>query len=78
MAYTRRVKEAAIGMMLPPNSQSLSQISERTKIPESTLKKWREEVRHSGKAAPSGETATEEWSRRDKRSYVLERMLSSV
>ena len=33
MAYTRRVKEAAISMMLPPNSQSLSQISERTQIP---------------------------------------------
>jgi len=41
MAYTRRVKEAAISMMLPPSNQSLAQISERTQIPESTLKKWR-------------------------------------
>jgi transposase-like protein len=72
MAYTRRVKEAAISMMLPPNNQSLSQIQERTRIPESTLKKWREEVRRSGKAAPSGETETEEWSSRDKFLIVVE------
>ena len=72
MAYTRRVKEAAISMMLPPNNQSLAQIQERTRIPESTLKKWREEVRRSGKAAPSGETETEEWSSRDKFLIVVE------
>lgn len=77
MAYTRRVKEAAINMMLPPSNQSLAQISERTQIPESTLKKWREEIRQSGRAAPSAETAAEEWSSRDKFLIVVETLTKS-
>lgn len=53
MAYTRRIKEAAIRMMLPPENTALRQISETLGISEATLKKWRQELRANGHAAPA-------------------------
>ena len=42
MAYTRRIKETAIRMMLPPENTPLKKIGETLGIPEGTLKKWKQ------------------------------------
>lgn len=48
MAYTRRIKETAIRMMLPPENTPLKKIGETLGIPEGTLKKWKQELRVNG------------------------------
>ena len=72
MAYTRRVKEAAIRMMLPPESKPLSKISETLGIPLGTLKKWQQELRASGHAAPANDDPADQWSSKDKFLIVVE------
>ena len=72
MAYTRRVKEAAIRMMLPPENATLRQISETLGISEATLKKWRQELRANGHAAPANNEPADQWSSRDKFLIVME------
>ena len=74
MAYPRRVKETAIRMMLPPENKSISQIQETLGIPEATLKKWRQELRANGHAAPANDEPADQWSSRDKFLIVLETM----
>ena len=74
MAYTRRVKEAAIRMMLPPENTALRQISETLGISEATLKKWRQELRANGHAAPANNDPADQWSSRDKFLIVTETM----
>lgn len=61
MAYTRRVKETAIRMMLPPDSVALSRISETLGISLGTLKKWRNELRANGYAAPAKKDPADQW-----------------
>lgn len=72
MAYTRRVKEAAIRMMLPPESKPLTKIGETLGIPLGTLKKWQQELRVSGHAAPANDDPAEQWSSKDKFLIVVE------
>ena len=72
MAHTRRVKEAAIRMMLPPENATLRQISETLGISEATLKKWRQELRANGHAAPANNEPADQWSSRDKFLIVME------
>ena len=61
MAYPRRIKEAAIRMMLPPENKSISQIEQTLGIAETTLKKWRQELRANGHAAPANNEPAEQW-----------------
>lgn len=72
MAYTRRIKETAIRMMLPPENTTLRQISETLGISEATLKKWRQELRANGHAAPANNDQADQWSSRDKFLIVME------
>lgn len=72
MAYSKEIKAAAIKMMLPPSSKTLTLINEQTNIPIATLAKWREELRKNGHAAPGGEEQSEKWSSRDKFLIVVE------
>lgn len=72
MAYTRRVKEAAMQMMLPPENKALAKISETMGIPLGTLKKWQQEIRAAGYAAPANDDPAEQWSSKDKFLIVVE------
>ena len=72
MAYTKRIKETAIRMMLPPENTTLRQISETLGISEATLKKWRQELRANGHAAPANNDQADQWSSRDKFLIVME------
>ena len=74
MAYTKRVKEAAIRMMVPPENKSLSKISEMLGLPLSTLKKWRQELRTKGHAAPANDEPADQWNSRDKFLIVVATM----
>ena len=74
MAYTRRVKETAIRMMLPPENVALSKISETLGVAPATLKKWRNELRANGYAAPANEEPADQWSSQDKFLIVVETM----
>ncbi len=72
MAYSRKIRESVIKLMLPPNSMSNAEIHNQTNIPEGTLEKWREELRRNGHAAPSSDSPAEQWSSRDKFLIVME------
>jgi len=72
MAYSKEFKQSIVIKMLPPNNQSLVQIQKESGVPEGTLKKWRNEMRKNGFAAPSGEKQSEQWSTRDKYLIVVE------
>ncbi len=72
MAYTRRVKEAAIRMMLPAESRPLAKVGETLGIPLGTLKKWQQELRASGHAAPANEDPADQWNSKDKFLVVVE------
>jgi len=58
--------------MLPPESQRISEIHQETGIPQSTLKKWKAEIKKKGFAAPNGKQQSEKWSTRDKFLIVVE------
>lgn len=72
MAYTRRVKEAAIRMIMPPENKPLTRIGETLGIPLGTLKKWQQELRASGHAAPANDDRADQWSSKDKFLIVVE------
>ena len=79
MAYSDKVKETAIRMMLPPENRSIMDISESIGIPRTTLIHWRKELRAKGHTVPSSGQKPERWSSRDKFAIVLETMpLSEV
>lgn len=72
MAYSKKIKEAAIKMMLPPENRSISQIGQVLGIAETTLKKWRQELRANGHAAPANDEPADQWSSQDKFLIVME------
>jgi len=74
MAYTRRIKETAIRMMLPPENTPLKKIGETLGIPEGTLKKWRQELRENGHSMPDSDPTPDKWSSKDKFIIVTETM----
>jgi len=59
-------------MMLPPESKPLSKISETLGIPLGTLKKWQQELRASGHAAPANDDPADQWNSKDKFLIVVE------
>ena len=55
MAYTRRIKETAIRMMMSPENRPLAKIGEMLRIPVGTLKKRQQDLSDSGHAAPTND-----------------------
>jgi len=74
MAYTRRIKETAIRMMLPPENTPLKKIGETLGIPEGTLKKWKQELRVNGHTLTESDPKSDKWSSQDKFLIVTETM----
>ena len=58
--------------MLPPENKSISQIEQTLGIAETTLKKWRQELRANGHAAPANNEPAEQWNSQDKFLIVME------
>jgi len=70
--YTKEFKEAAIARMIPPNNESIKNISEELGISEQSLYKWRQKARIEGNATPGNGQTSERWSSEDKFLIVLE------
>lgn len=70
--YSKEFKDSIIKQMLPPTSKLVRILSEETGVSEQTLYKWKRKAKSSGKAAPSGDGSTEQWSSEDKFLIVLE------
>lgn len=71
-SYSNEFKEKIVLRMLPPNNESLANISKETGISFKTLTNWRQKIRMSGQAAPAGTKQSERWSSQDKFLIVME------
>jgi transposase-like protein len=70
--YTEEMKESIIKRMMPPNNESVGQISQETGITEPTLYKWRKEARLAGNPTPGMGQGSEQWNSEDKFLVVME------
>ena len=53
LRYSEEFKEKIVQKMMPPNSQSVAQISRETGISEPTLYIWKTKYQREGKAVPT-------------------------
>ena len=72
--YTKEKKEHALGLMSPPQSLAIAEVSRRTGISEPTLYGWRNEARSRGRAMPGDVRDAEAWKAEDKFAVVVETM----
>lgn len=70
--YSEGFKERAVQMMMPPNAQSVAQVSRETGVSEPTLYNWRNQFRQQGKAVPADPKNPEHWSGESKLAVVIE------
>lgn len=70
--YTQERKAEVIKRMMPPNNESVAQISKEEGITEATLYKWRKEARAAGTATPGNGQTSDNWSSQDKFLVVME------
>lgn len=70
--YSNEFKDKIVSRMLPPNNESLSNLSKELQIGEQTLRNWRDKARKSGVAAPGNNRNSERWSSQDKFLIVVE------
>jgi transposase len=70
--YSEEFKEKIVQKMMPPNSQSIAQISRDTGISDVTLYTWRKKFQRGGIAVPADPSNPENWSGEDKLSVVIE------
>lgn len=70
--YTQERKAEIIQRMMPPNNESVAQISKEEGITEVTLYKWRKEARVAGSATPGNGQTSDKWSSQDKFLIVME------
>lgn len=70
--YTQEQKEAIVHRMMPPNNESVAQISKEEGITEVTLYKWRKQARAAGVATPGNGQTSDKWSSEDKFLIVIE------
>ena len=70
--YSEEFKEQAVRKMMPPNAQSVAQVSRETGVSDVTLYNWRNRFRHEGKAVPADPSNPENWSGENKLAVVIE------
>lgn len=70
--YSEEFKEQVVRKMMPPNSQSVAQLSRDSGISEQTLYNWRNHYRHEGKAVPADPSNPENWNGENKLAVVIE------
>ncbi len=70
--YSEDFKDQIVRKMMPPNAQSVAQISRDTGVSEQTLYNWRNRYRHEGKAVPADPSNPENWSGANKLAIVIE------
>lgn len=70
--YTAAQKQAVVERMMPPQNESVPNLSKETGITEVTLYKWRKEARAAGSATPGNGQTSDNWSSQDKFLVVME------
>ena len=70
--YSEEFKEKIVEKMMPPNSQSVAQISRETGICGPTLYTWKKQVQREGVAVPADPSNPENWSGEAKLAVVIE------
>ncbi|GAE31779.1 transposase [Alkalihalobacillus hemicellulosilyticus] len=70
--YSKEQKEVIVNRMMPPNNESVANISQEAGISEVTLYKWRKEAREAGVATPGNGQTSDKWSSQDKFLIVME------
>jgi len=70
--YSEEFKEKIVQKMMPPNSQSVAQISRDTGVSDVTLYTWRNKYQNEGMAVPADPSNPENWSGQDKLAVVIE------
>lgn len=70
--YTAAQKQAVVERMMPPQNESVPNLSKETGITEVTLYKWRKEARVAGSATPGNGQTSDNWSSQDKFLVVME------
>jgi len=70
--YSEEFKEKIVQKMMPPNSQSVAQISRDTGVCEPTLYTWKKQYQKEGVAVPADPSNPENWSGEDKLLVVIE------
>ena len=68
----KKEKPKLFNRMMPPNNESVAQISKEEGITEVTLYKWRKEARVAGSATPGNGQTSDKWSSQDKFLIVME------
>lgn len=70
--YTPKHKAEIVTRMMPPNNESVAQLSVEEGITEATLYKWRKEAREAGIATPGNGQTSDKWNSQDKFLVVME------
>lgn len=70
--YSEEFKERIVQKMMPPNSQSVAQISRETGVCEPTLYTWKKQYQREGIAVPADPSNPENWSGQNKLAVVIE------
>src|SRR5690606_11686510 len=70
--YSEEFKEQAVKRLMPPNAQSVAQVSRDIGVSDATLYKWRNQYRHRGSAVPADPSNPENWSGKNKLAVVIE------
>ena len=69
--YTQEIKQSAVLRMMPPNNESVKQISEELGMSEQTPYKWRNEARLLVKPTSGDGRVSEQWQSVDKFLVVM-------
>lgn len=70
--YPEDRKEAMLKKMMPPQSLSISRLSEESGISAATLYNWKHQAKSQGYLMPNRRKSSEHWSSEDKFTVVLE------
>ena len=70
--YSHEFKDQVVRRLMPPNAQSVAQVSRDTGVSEPTLYHWREQYRRQGQVVPADPNNPERWSGADKLAVVIE------
>ncbi|WP_158413448.1 transposase, partial [Haliea salexigens] len=60
--YSEEFKEQAVRRLMPPNAQSVAQVSRDLGVSDVSLYNWRNQYRDRGNAVPADPSNPENWS----------------
>ncbi len=71
-SYSADFKEQMVRKMMPPNSQSVAQISRDTGVPYATLYTWKKQYQARGIVVPAKNTNADKWDAKTKLAAIIQ------